>query len=74
MKARITSKGQLTLPKEVREALNVRPGDEVDFVQEAGVIRVRKHIDPNAFARYRGYLKEFAGRSTDDLMDELRGE
>jgi AbrB family looped-hinge helix DNA binding protein len=31
--ATITAKGQLTLPKDVRTALGVGPGDRVDFVQ-----------------------------------------
>ncbi len=31
--ATLTSKGQLTLPKDVRNALGVGPGDRVDFVQ-----------------------------------------
>lgn len=31
--ATITSKGQLTLPKDVRDALGVGPGDRVDFVR-----------------------------------------
>ncbi|MEM9096496.1 MAG: AbrB/MazE/SpoVT family DNA-binding domain-containing protein [Pseudomonadota bacterium] len=31
--ATLTSKGQLTLPKDVRLALGVGPGDRVDFVQ-----------------------------------------
>lgn len=31
--ATLTSKGQLTLPKEVRQALGVGPGDRVDFVR-----------------------------------------
>lgn len=31
--AKLTSKGQLTLPKEVRAALAVGPGDRVDFVR-----------------------------------------
>lgn len=31
--ATLTSKGQLTLPKDVREALGVGPGDRVDFVR-----------------------------------------
>lgn len=30
--ATLTSKGQITLPKEVRERLNVDTGDEIDFV------------------------------------------
>lgn len=31
--ATITSKGQLTLPKDVRAAMGVGPGDRVDFVR-----------------------------------------
>lgn len=33
--ATITSKGQLTVPKAVREALGIGPGDRVDFVRMA---------------------------------------
>lgn len=33
--ATLTSKGQLTIPKDVRDALGVGPGDRVDFVQMA---------------------------------------
>ncbi len=40
--ATVTSKGQVTLPKKVREALRVRPGDQIDFVLEGeGEVRVR---------------------------------
>ena len=31
--ARINAKGQVTIPKEVRDELNLRPGDRVDFVR-----------------------------------------
>ncbi len=38
----LTSKGQLTLPKKIREHLRVRAGDVIDFVIEAGgEVRVR---------------------------------
>jgi AbrB family looped-hinge helix DNA binding protein len=33
--ATVTSKGQLTIPKDVREALGIGPGDRVEFVQMA---------------------------------------
>jgi antitoxin PrlF len=33
--AKLTSKGQLTIPKDVRDALGVGPGDRVDFVRMA---------------------------------------
>ena len=40
--ATVTSKGQITLPRKVREALRVGPGDRVDFVLgEDGYVRVR---------------------------------
>jgi AbrB family looped-hinge helix DNA binding protein len=40
--ATLTSKGQITLPKPVRERLHLQPGDRVDFVIDSdGEIRVR---------------------------------
>lgn len=38
----LTSKGQVTLPKEVRDHLHVAPGDRVDFlIDESGIVTVR---------------------------------
>jgi AbrB family looped-hinge helix DNA binding protein len=40
--ATVTSKGQVTLPKQVRDTLKVKPGDQIDFVLDAeGEVRVR---------------------------------
>jgi len=40
--ATVTSKGQVTLPKKVREALRIGPGDRIDFVLDGeGGARVR---------------------------------
>ncbi len=40
--ATVTSKGQVTIPRKVREALRLRPGDRVDFVLgEDGGVRLR---------------------------------
>lgn len=41
MTATITSKGQVTIPKQVRDILRLRPGDRLDFLVEAdGTVRI----------------------------------
>jgi AbrB family looped-hinge helix DNA binding protein len=41
----ITSKGQVTIPKAVRDALGLVPGDKIEFWVEGGRVRFRK-ADP----------------------------
>lgn len=41
LKATLTSKGQLTVPKEVRERLGLRPGDRLVFEFEEDSVRLR---------------------------------
>ncbi|MDA1349390.1 MAG: AbrB/MazE/SpoVT family DNA-binding domain-containing protein [Chloroflexi bacterium] len=72
VKTRITSKGQVTVPKNVRERLGLRPGDELEFTEEDGVFRLRKRVDPDVFKKYRGYLKDLAGQNSDELIQEMR--
>lgn len=74
MGTRVTSKGQVTIPKAIREELGIRPGDEVDFVRENGSIRVVRACDDDPFARWRGagneWLKE---RGSAEVFREMRG-
>lgn len=40
--ATMTSKGQTTIPKEIREKLGLHPGDKIDFVMgEDGIVSLR---------------------------------
>lgn len=75
---KVTSKGQVTIPKGIREEFGFLPGTEVEFVREAGEIRVRKAVG----GRRRGegvieHLRE-AGKNftmtTDEIMRLTRGE
>ena len=52
--AKITSKGQITIPREVRRALGVRPGDRVLFESDEKGMRVRPARTESPFAKYRG--------------------
>ncbi len=52
--ARITSKGQITIPQEVRRALGVRAGDRLLFESDGKGMRVRPMRNKSAFSKYRG--------------------
>lgn len=62
MAVSVTSKGQVTIPKRVRDALGITPGSEVDFTVAGGGARlklVRKHApsrieDSAAILKYKG--------------------
>ena len=74
---RITSKGQVTIPQDFRERFGLLPHTEVEFVEEAGAVVLRKAEGGNRQARtwvrdYRGSLK--GGMSTDELMRLTRGD
>jgi AbrB family looped-hinge helix DNA binding protein len=72
---RLTERGQITIPKQVRDALGLRTGDEVEFVADAaGGYRLRKVLRTNPFAKYRGHLTGLAGRQPDELLGDLRGD
>ena len=71
--AKLTSKGQLTVPKAMRDRLGLRPGDHVEFDEIDGGFRVRKVVPESPFDEFRGFLVELAGRDPDALVDEIRG-
>jgi antitoxin PrlF len=78
LKAKVTSKGQLTIPKEVRRALGVREGDSLLFEvdEDDEQVRVRVERKPVSFADYEGAWREGEGMSLaeiEEYMRELRG-
>ena len=52
--ARITSKGQITVPPEIRRVLGVRPGDKLLFEKDGTEVRVRPVRTKSPFEKYRG--------------------
>ncbi len=59
----VTSKGQVTIPKAIRERLGVKQGDQIEFVPEDGrtiVRRVRSGANP--FSKYVGAMGTFKSR------------
>lgn len=58
----ISTKGQVTIPKEVRTRLGLRVGDRVEFVVQGNhtIIRPLRH-SVNPFEKYIGALSTFPG-------------
>ncbi|MGO9211062.1 MAG: AbrB/MazE/SpoVT family DNA-binding domain-containing protein [Terriglobales bacterium] len=52
--AKITSKGQITIPREIRRAMSVRAGDRLLFESDKEGIRVRPVRTESPFAKYQG--------------------
>lgn len=74
---RVTSKGQVTIPIEIRQRLDIGPDTEVEFEVVGNVVQLRK-VDGNR-ARGKRVLARlldspYAGPSTDELLALTRGE
>ncbi len=83
---RVTSKGQVTIPKAVRDKLGIVPGTDVGFSEEGALIVMkqedvihgesrgerilRKLIELGDRARREGWLNNL---TTDEIMDLTRG-
>ena len=72
MEATVAERGQITLPKAVRDALGLSKGSTLKVELDGSRIILRKSVD-DAISRLRGRFKLPAGVSTDDIMRELRG-
>jgi len=70
MKAKVAERGQVTIPKVLRERLGIRPGTVLDFKEEQGKLVAVKAATMDTIDQFYGKLG--SGRRTDDVMQELR--
>ena len=72
MKRTVSEKGQVTIPKTIRERLGIRPGQVLDFSAEGGRVVATKAVPEDPIEAVYGILR--LGRSTDEVVRSLRGE
>ncbi len=75
---RITSKGQVTIPVEIRERLGLFPNSEVDFEVDGNAVRIRKARASRKRGRGRSIVERLRGKATtrmttDEIMELTRG-
>lgn len=74
MASSVTSKGQVTIPKALRDRFGIEPGAKVDFSATEDGIRLRRVVDRRSQSAVLGCLKsELRRRDLRDVMDDLRG-
>ena len=71
--AKVTSKGQITIPKVVRQQLGVHPGEAVGFEERDNLLIISKVVSKSPFDKWVGKLKHLKGQRSDDLVREARG-
>lgn len=75
--AKVTSKGQITVPREIRRKLGVRAGDKLRFEEDATGVRVMAVRKESVFEKYRGIGTPGIGKGRKGIqkwLRELRGE
>jgi AbrB family looped-hinge helix DNA binding protein len=72
MKATVSEKGQVTIPKRLRDRMGIRPGQELEFDEEQGKLVARKVTPRDAIDDAYGIIDLPGG--TDAFLAEIRGE
>ena len=72
MKAVVAERGQVTIPKRLRERLGIRPGTVLEFREEGERLVAEKAETADALDRWFGSLGR--RRGTDDIIRTLRGK
>lgn len=78
--AKVTSKGQITIPIEIRKKLGIKNGDKILFVEESGrVYMMNSSMDNSSMDALREAQRSFAGeaerlglKDDDDVMEMIK--
>jgi len=73
MKAIVSEKGQITIPKSVRDRLGIVPGTVLEIESEAGRLIGTKRESGDVIDKWRGAVRLPGGLSTDAYLERTRG-
>ena len=74
---KVGERGQVTIPKEIRDRFAIEANSDVEFSVDRGQIVLRKVTAPLPLEKWKGYcgtrFRELGIKSVDEFMDEVRG-
>ncbi len=73
MKSLVSEKGQVTIPKALRDRLGLRPGTTIEFTDESGKLVGRKALEQDMFRKWRGKGRLPGNTSVDGFLRRSRG-
>ncbi len=73
MKSTITSKGQITIPIKIRRKLSLKPGQVLEFDENAAYLKATKVFDPREMYKIIGCCRRASRRTAKQWLDETRG-
>ncbi len=84
MNATITSKGQITIPLKLRQKLNLKVGDQLEFDESASVLTARRVMNRGSWdATFAAWQHDasvalenhpWQEKSASEIIDDLRGD
>jgi antitoxin PrlF len=72
MNAILSEKGQITIPKAIREKLGLLPGAVLQFDAVNGQLVARKKVSQDVFKKWRGRGKLPRGMTVDNYLRRVR--
>lgn len=66
---KVTSKGQVTIPEDVRKSTGIGPGTDIYFKEENGRFYIVKNTD-DKLSKWFGMFKD---RNADKFLEDIRG-
>jgi len=74
MKSIVSEKGQITIPKRLRDSLGLVPGTVIDFDSSGGTLVGKKILPEDIFAKWRGKGQLPNVSSVDDYLKLVRDD
>ena len=70
--AKVADHGQVTIPEEIREALQIEDGDTVIFESDGTGVHLRAGEPASVFAKWEGAFREGRGKTREEILAEIR--